>query len=220
MRLILFLVSAVFLFHSLGLADTPVRIVILGDSLTDGYGVAKDAAYPAVLGRKFKEAGHSGVDVVNAGISGSTTASAESRFRWHLKKKPDVLMIALGGNDGLRGMKLAQTKKNLSNIISSAKKEKIEVVLAGMKIPPNYGKEYTEGFEQLYRELAKEFDVALIPFLLEGVGGEKELNQTDGIHPNEKGHVKMAETVYPHLLKLVEKRKSQKNASPSSARPS
>ncbi|HUP56855.1 MAG TPA: arylesterase [Bdellovibrionota bacterium] len=183
----------------------PLRIVAMGDSLTDGFGVAKDDAYPAVLDRKLEGAGYPDAEVVNAGLSGSTTASAEGRLKWHLKNKPDILILALGANDGLRGMKLSETRKNLSRVIAMAKEKGVEVLLAGMRVPPNYGKEFTEGFEALYRDLAREHSVALVPFLLEGIGGEKEMNLDDGIHPNERGHQKMAETILPHLLKLVKK---------------
>jgi acyl-CoA thioesterase I len=183
----------------------PLRIVAMGDSLTDGFGVAQESAYPAVLDRKLERAGYADAEVVNAGLSGSTTASAESRMRWHLKNKPDILILALGANDGLRGMKLTETRKNLSRVIAMAREKGVEVLLAGMKVPPNYGKEFTEGFEALYRDLAREHSVALVPFLLEGIGGEKEMNLDDGIHPNERGHQKIAETIFPHLLKLVKK---------------
>jgi acyl-CoA thioesterase I len=192
----------------------PLRIVAMGDSLTDGYGVAKDDAYPAVLDRKLESEGFSDAEVVNAGLSGSTTASAESRMRWHLKNKPDILILALGANDGLRGMKLSETRKHLSRVIAMAKEKGVEILLAGMRVPPNYGKEFTEGFEALYRDLAREHSVALVPFLLEGIGGEKEMNLEDGIHPNERGHRKMADTIFPHLLKLV-KKVGHKPAAPS-----
>jgi acyl-CoA thioesterase I len=185
----------------------PLRVVILGDSLTDGYGIARESAYPALIDRRLKSEGHGDIEVVNAGISGSTTASAKGRLKWHLKNKPGVLVIALGANDGLRGMKIDQTRRNLSKLIATAKSEGIQVMLAGMRLPPNYGKEYTEGFAKLYRDLAREHAVPLVPFLLEGVGGEKELNLEDGMHPNERGHEKMAQTLYPHLLKLIQKGK-------------
>lgn len=184
--------------------STPVRIVVLGDSLTDGYGVSKEDAYPSLLQTKLREGGFKQASVVNAGISGSTTASAKSRLQWHLKKKPDILLIALGANDGLRGMKLEQTKRNLSELIELARTKGIRILLAGIQIPPNYGKEYVEGFRGIYLSLAKEHSLPMIPFLLEGVGGEKEMNLPDGIHPNEQGHRKMAENVYPHLIKLLE----------------
>lgn len=180
--------------------------MVLGDSLTDGYGVAKEAAYPALVGRKLKAAGLEEVEVVNAGISGSTSASAESRLRWHLKAKPQILLVALGANDGLRGVKLEETRRNLSRVIGLARESGIRVLLVGMKLPPNYGAEYTRGFERLYLDLSKEHRVPLIPFLLDGVGGERELNQADGIHPNEKGHEKMAENVFPSLMKMLKAR--------------
>lgn len=185
------------------LAGTPVRIVILGDSLTEGYGVAKEDAYPALLDERLKKAGYPNISVVNAGISGSTTASAESRLKWHLKHKPEILMVALGANDGLRGLKIEETRKNLSALIGNAQKQGIQVLLAGMQLPPNYGKEYVSEFAKLYPSLATEYQVPLVPFLLKGVGGEKSLNLADGIHPNELGHQKMADLLQPFLVKLL-----------------
>lgn len=186
-------------------AGSPTKIVFLGDSLTEGYGISRTAAFPHRVGEKLKAKGHD-VEVINAGISGSTTASAVSRVKWILKGKPDLLVLALGGNDGLRGLSLKKMKQNLSDAIDLAEKKHVPVLLAGMKIPPNYGKQYTRDFEKAFSELAREKRVALIPFLLEGVGGERDLNLPDGIHPNEKGHEKMADTVLKHLLPLLPER--------------
>ena len=178
-------------------------IVFVGDSLTEGYGVAKESAYPNLLPAFFKERMGKEVTIVNGSVSGSTTASASSRFRWFLRSKPDILVLALGANDGLRGLSLPESKKNLEDVILLAKAEKMKIVLAGMLMPPNYGDDYRKEFETLFKELVKKHDLIFIPFLLEGVAGVKELNQADGIHPNEKGHKIMAETVYKILGPLL-----------------
>lgn len=183
-------------------SQAPKKIVFLGDSLTAGYGVAKEEAFPARLEEKFKKSGKT-VQVINAGISGSTSASGVSRLKWLLKNKPDILVLALGANDGLRGFKLEATKQNLEQMIELARENKLKVVLAGMQLPLNYGDDYRNQFQQMYKELAKKYKVELIPFLLEGVGGETNLNLSDGIHPNAKGHEKIAETVYQHLKGLL-----------------
>ncbi len=174
------------------------KILIVGDSLTAGYGVSKEAAYPSQL-QKLLEKDHPEVKVIGAGSSGSTSASAISRLKWHLKAKPTHLVLALGANDGLRGVKLESTKKNLSEAIDLAKEKGIKVYLAGMLLPTNYGKKYRTEFKSLFKDLAKEKGVKFIPFLLKGVGGRPELNLADGIHPNEKGHKIVAQTVFNAL---------------------
>jgi acyl-CoA thioesterase-1 len=179
------------------------RVLCLGDSLTEGYGIAPEKSYPQRLERRLRQEGHPGARVVNAGISGSTTASAVSRLRWQLKARPDVVILALGGNDGLRGLDLAQTEKNLSEAIALAKSRDVQVVLAGMKLPPNYGSDYTRRFEALFPALAKTHDVALIPFLLEGVAAQPDLNLPDGIHPNADGYAIVVENVLEVLLPLL-----------------
>lgn len=176
----------------------PKSLVILGDSLTEGYGVAHDAAYPALLEKKIQKSGKNW-KVVNAGISGSTSASALPRLKWILKSKPDLLMICLGANDGLRGLKLEETRHSLSEAVAYAQAQGIPVVLAGLYLPPNYGKEYTTGFRKIYVDLAKQYKTLFIEFLLDGVAGNSQLNQADGIHPNEKGHEVIAETVFKAL---------------------
>lgn len=178
-------------------------ILCLGDSLTEGYGVAPEQAFPSLVERRLQQAGHPGARVINAGISGSTSASAASRLRWQLRAGPDVLILALGANDGLRGLDLAATRKNLDEAIALARSAGVRVVLAGMKLPPNYGPTYTRAFEALYRELADARDVALIPFLLEGVAARPELNLGDGIHPNARGHERVADNVLAVLLPLL-----------------
>ena len=186
-----------------GRARAEVTVLCLGDSLTEGYGLALDEAYPALLERRLHAEGRADVRVINAGISGSTSASGPARLRWQLRGKPDVLLLALGANDGLRGLDLAVTRRNLDEVIRLARASGLRVLLAGMKLPPNYGAEYTREFERMYAELAKANDVALLPFLLEGVAGRPELNLSDGIHPNARGQVIVAETVYRHLRSLL-----------------
>lgn len=178
------------------------KIVILGDSLTDGYGVARENAYPALVEKALKAAGKE-VEVVNGGSSGSTAASGPSRIKWFLKGKPQIVMVALGANDALRGFSMKSTEKELSTTIEFAKQSGLKVLLAGMKAPPNYGKEYGAELEKIYRNLAAKHKVPLLPFLLEGVGGISTLNLPDGIHPNEAGHAIIAKLVEKHLKPLL-----------------
>lgn len=192
-------------------SPAPIRIVFLGDSLTEGYGISKEDAFPNQVEKNLKAAGYSNIEVIQAGISGSTSASAESRLRWHLKRRPQILILALGANDGLRGLPVSETQKNLSKTIQLAQKEKIQILLVGMKMPPNYGKEYTTEFEAMYSRLGREFQVLRVPFLLQGVAGHRELNQEDGIHPNEKGHLKIAEQLTPYLKKILSSQKLLSN---------
>jgi len=177
-------------------------IVAFGDSLTAGLGVAADQAYPSVLERTIREAGYS-YRVINAGVSGETTAGGLRRVPWILKYRPDIVILELGGNDGLRGLSLIETKRNLAEIIEALQKAHVRVILAGMKIPPNYGKEYTAAFEQIYPESAARYRVTLIPFFLEGVGGRAGLNQADGIHPTAEGYQKVVQNVWPKLEPLL-----------------
>jgi acyl-CoA thioesterase-1 len=199
MRSLLF---AVFALCVAAHAADPKRLVIIGDSLTEGYGVAHDAAYPALLEKEIAKSGKQW-RVVNAGISGSTSASAVSQVQWHLKQKPDLMLIALGANDGLRGNSVAAMEKNIDKAIAEAKKGGVKVILAGMRVPPNYGKKYSDDFASVFPRLAKKHDVPLIPFLLEKVGGRPELNLSDGIHPNEKGHALIAKMVYEDIKKYL-----------------
>lgn len=169
-------------------------LVILGDSLTEGYGVAQERAYPALLEKRLQGLGKKW-QVVNSGISGSTSASASGRVRWILKSKPSALLIAIGANDGLRGRNPKDLRKDLEEAVKLAKASKVSVAIAGMEMPVNYGKEYRDAFREVFRNVAKAEKVPLVPFLLEGVGGKPEMNLADGIHPNEKGHEKIAENV-------------------------
>ena len=185
-------------------AQAEIKILCLGDSLTAGYGIDQDLAYPKLVEQRLLAEGVK-LKVINAGSSGSTTASALGRLKWYIKGNgaPDILLLALGANDGLRGQDLVHTKDHLSQVILLAKKEGINVLLAGMKIPTNYGLTYANAFEKMYSDLAKEHDIHTIPFLLEGVAMIPALNLPDGIHPNAKGHKIMAETVIKHLKPML-----------------
>jgi acyl-CoA thioesterase-1 len=172
-------------------------LLILGDSLTAGYGVDPSEAYPALVQQKI-DAAHISYTVINAGVSGDTTAGGLRRMDWQLKRPIDVLLIELGGNDGLRGIQPDATKANLQAIIDKAKAKYpgLKIILAGMKMPPNMGAEYVAHFEKNYSDLAHDNKATLIPFLLEGVGGRPELNLPDRIHPTAEGHKIVAETVW------------------------
>lgn len=178
------------------------KVVFLGDSLSAGLHLAREEAFPARLGERLEAAGHS-VRVVNAGVSGDTTAGGLRRLDWVLQGKPEVLVVELGANDGLRGQPLAAIEQNLAAILERAKQAGARVLLLGMKLPPSYGREYTEGFAAIYPRLAREHGAELVPFLLEGVAGRAELNLEDGLHPNARGHELVAENVLPHLEKVL-----------------
>ncbi len=185
--------------------DRP-RIVAFGDSLTAGLGVAQEDAYPAQLQRRLEEAGYR-YRVINAGVSGDTTAGGVRRVDWVLNSKPSIVILELGANDGLRGIDLAQTKVNLETIIRRLQAAGVTVILAGMKLPPNYGEDYTARFSAIYQELAATYRVPLMPFFLEGVAAREGLNQADGIHPTEAGYRVIVEnlmgTLQRYLIKPV-----------------
>ena len=177
-------------------------VVFLGDSVCAGYGLDPEAAFPAILRRRLADAG-SPFRLVNAGVSGDTTAGGLSRLAWLLKQKPDVLVVELGANDALRGRPLTLVEENLRRIIDRALKSSCRVLLLGMRIPPSYGPEYTEGFAALYERLGALENVAYVPFFMNGVGGVPELNLPDGIHPTARGHEKLADNVEPALRALL-----------------
>ena len=160
--------------------------MILGDSLTAGLGLDPSQSFPSLLQKRLDAGGHR-YDVVNAGVSGDTTAGGLRRLEWSIEGNTRILVVALGGNDGLRGLPASDTRRNLDAIISRAKARGIAVVLAGMEAPPNYGNPYTAEFRQVFRDLARAHDVVFIPFLLGGVAGVPAMNQADGIHPNPEG---------------------------------
>jgi len=179
-------------------AASKPRIVFLGDSLTAGLGLAADQSYPSLIGKKLKENGYD-FEIVNAGVSGDTSAGGSRRLDWSLEGDVHALVLALGANDGLRGLPTDEMKKNLTLVLERAKSRNIPVVLAGMEAPPNYGPEYTRAFRQVYADLAKEYDVRFVPFLLLGVAGNPSLNQGDGIHPNARGAEIVADLVLAEL---------------------
>lgn len=178
------------------------RVVFLGDSLTAGFGLPQSEAFPARLAALMRDEGLP-IQVLNAGVSGDTSAGGLRRIDWVLRGKPDIVVIELGANDGLRGLAPEQTAANLRAIIARARAAGARVLLVGMKLPPNYGVEYTSRFEAIYPALALETGVALVPFLLEGVAGDAKLNLNDGIHPTAEGQLRVARTVLPWLAPLV-----------------
>lgn len=174
-------------------------ILFLGDSLTEGLGVSKQSAYPNLVQNLIQTKLNKNIKAINAGVSGSTTNDGLSRLKWYLKRKPDIIFVALGANDGLRGLDLKQSQKNLEEIINHALKSKAKVLLAGMLIPPNYGPKYSEDFKNMYENIQSKYNLKFMPFLLKDVAGIQKLNQADGIHPNEKGHKIIANEVYEFL---------------------
>ncbi len=184
------------------LSQTEHVIVAFGDSLTAGLGVALHEAYPAQLEARLHAKGYS-YRVVNAGVSGDTTAGGIRRLDWIIKTNPEIVILELGANDGLRGIPLNEVRTNLSQMIQSLQDKGILVVLAGMKLPPNYGPVYAVGFSNLFKKLAKEYDIPLIPFFLEGVAARPELNQDDGLHPTAAGYSRVVDNILPLLLPLL-----------------
>src|SRR5438067_7812208 len=191
-----------------GQTSTPAastkHIVFLGDSLTAGLGVQTTEAFPALIAEKIRAA-RLPFEVENAGLSGDTSAGGLRRIDWLLQRRIDVLVLELGANDGLRGLDLKSMKANLQAIIdkTKAKNPQVKIVLAGMQVPPNLGAEYVSGFQRVYNELARENNATLIPFLLEGVGGHRELNQQDLIHPSPAGHRIIADLVWRTLEPIL-----------------
>jgi acyl-CoA thioesterase-1 len=187
----------------LGAAETRT-LLFFGDSITAGSGLDPDEAYPALIQQKL-DAGGRPWRVVNAGLSGETTAGGLRRLDWILRQRVDIFVIELGGNDGLRGIDPATSRANLEAMIKRVRERypDVKVVLAGMQMPTNMGPEYTSQFATMYPDVAKKTQVTLIPFLLEGVGGVPSLNQADGIHPTAPGHKIVAETVWRTLQPLL-----------------
>jgi acyl-CoA thioesterase-1 len=183
--------------------DGRPKIVVLGDSLTAGLGLPETQSYPHRLQEKIDAAGFH-FDVVNAGVSGDTSAGGLRRLDWVLQEDVRVLILALGANDGLRGLSVAEMKQNLAQIIEKAQARHVAVVLAGMEAPPNYGAEYAASFRQAYRDLASHYHVLFVPFLLDKVAGQASLNQADGIHPNPEGAAFVADTIWTVLKPLLD----------------
>jgi acyl-CoA thioesterase-1 len=195
--------------------DEATTVVYLGDSLTAGYGLSQgeEQAYPALIDAKADSLGLA-VNTVNAGLSGDTSAGGLRRFEWIASRQaPDVLVLALGANDGLRGLPVDALRQNLDAIIERARTANpdVRIVLAGMMVPTNMGGAYGDRFAQVYRDIAAEEDVALIPFLLDGVGGVRALNQPDGVHPTAEGQRVMAETVWETLRPVLEEARASRS---------
>ena len=186
------------------LAETR-SLLVLGDSLTAGYGLPLELAFPAQLEAALKKQGHN-VQVINAGISGDTSAGGLARLEWSLADRPDIAIVELGANDALRGLSPQQTRDNLAAILSRLKKAHIPVILAGMKAPRNLGENYYNSFDQIYSALAKEYQVVFYPFFLEGVAGDPQLNQSDGMHPNNAGVKIIVKRILPLVETLLKKK--------------
>jgi acyl-CoA thioesterase-1 len=179
------------------------KVVALGDSLTAGLGLVESQAYPAILQQRIDAEGY-GFEVVNAGVSGDTSAGGVRRLDWALDGDVKVLILALGANDGLRGLSVQDMKQNLTAIITRARERNVVVILAGMEAPPNYGQEYATAFRQAYREIAEREKVLFLPFLLHKVAGQSTMNQGDGIHPNEPGARIVADNIWSVLKPLLD----------------
>ena len=177
-------------------------IIAFGDSLTAGLGVTPDDSYPAQLQAKLRAEGYAH-RVVNAGVSGDTTAGGLRRVDWALKNKPNIVIVALGANDALRGQDLASVRANLDAIVARFQKAGVRVLVAGMEVPPNYGARYAAEFRRLYADVARKRGAALMPFLLDGVAGNPRLNLTDGIHPTAEGYRMVAAHLWPHLAPML-----------------
>ena len=185
-------------------ATTPAspRIVAFGDSLTAGLGLQRDETYPARLQEILQAEGYD-VEVVNASVSGDTTAGGLRRLEWALEGDVRILIVALGGNDGLRGLPVGQMKENLREIVTRAQQKGVTVLLAGMEAPPNLGSLYTDQFREVFHELARDQEVSFVPFLLEGIAGNAALNQADGIHPTAEGARMVAAHLWPMLQPML-----------------
>ncbi len=179
-------------------------IIFYGNSLTAGYGLSPSQAFPAIIQRKIDSL-RLDYQVVNAGVSGETSSGGKTRIDWILRQQVDIFVLELGANDGLRGIPLSETRKNLQAIVDKVKEKNPDTkfLFAGMQIPPNMGETYTTEFRNIYTELAAKNNMTLVPFLLEGVGGEPELNQEDGIHPTAEGHRIVAENLWRQLAPLL-----------------
>ncbi len=177
-------------------------LVTLGDSLTAGFGVAHDQAWPAHVAAHLRREGYA-YRVVNAGVSGDTSAGGLRRVGWVLRARPEIVVVALGANDGLRGQSVHEMRVNLSEIVSGLRTGGAQVLLAGMRLPPNYGADFTRAFADVFPQVARRAQVPFMPFLLDGVAADPRLNQADGIHPNAAGHRVIAERIWPFLRPLL-----------------
>lgn len=184
-------------------AKQPLRIMALGDSLTAGYGLSAKDSFPAQLERALNQAGIA-ARVLNAGVSGDTTAGGLARLDWALADNPQLVIVALGANDSLRAVDPEVTRANLAAILQKLRTRGLSVLLAGMYAPPNLGQDYQASFDSIYPELAAQHDVLLYPFFLEGVAAEPDLNQSDGIHPNANGVAVIVRNILPYVVRLIE----------------
>lgn len=186
--------------------DPEKTILFFGNSITAGYQLNPDDAFPSLIQNYLDSLGYPHYQTINAGISGETSGDGLNRIDWILKRPVDVFVLELGGNDGLRGMELNETEENLRAILQKVRTAypDAHLIVSGMEIPPNMGPAYTTQFRELFPKLAEEFEATLIPFLLEGVAGEPELNLDDGIHPTEEGHEMIAATIWRYLQPLLE----------------
>ena len=198
----LLFISIFFFLSSQAFAKTPL-VLFIGDSLTEGYGIEKNKAFPQLIKEKLKKDHQKEISILNAGVSGSTSASALSRLRWFMKKDPELVILALGANDGLRGINPKETYKNLKAALEFIKSKNKKVLFCGVRVPPNYGADFERAFLKTFSVLAKEQKVPFFPHILKDVAGEESLNQEDGIHPNEKGHQVMAKNLTPKILELL-----------------
>ena len=193
------IILILFIFNLITANAKSNTILFLGDSLTEGLGVSKENAFPKLVENLIQTELHKNIVVINGGVSGSTTSDGLARLKWYMKKKPYLVFLALGANDGLRGLDLEESQKNLEEIIKYAQKYNAKVLLAGMLIPPNYGPEYSTQFKEMYQKIQVKYKLKSMSFLLDGIAGKKEFNQRDGIHPNEKGHKYIAKKVFEFI---------------------
>lgn len=197
-----FIASLLFITAAHGNSGNPVRLMVLGDSLAAGYGLEKNDSFTEQLVVALRKQGHA-VHMINAGVSGDTSAGGKARVGWALADKPEAVILELGANDGLRGLDPAETNANLDAILTRLKAAEINVLLAGMLAPPNLGKEYGAAFARIYPALAKKHNVPLYKFFLEGVAANANLNQKDGIHPNAAGVAEIVRRILPSVEKLI-----------------
>jgi acyl-CoA thioesterase-1 len=183
-------------------------ILAIGDSLTEGLGVAEESSYPAQLQRKLAEGGHT-YRVINAGVSGETSSGALSRLNWALTLKPDIVILVTGANDGLRGIEPALIEANITKIVQQLKQRNIVVVLGGMQMVQNLGQNYTLAFSNLYKDIARDQGIIFMPAFLAGVGGNPTLNQTDGIHPTADGYRVITDNIYPYVVEAIKEHQAK-----------
>lgn len=192
------------LFSEISFANKPIKIICIGDSLTEGYGVSREDAYPAKLEKSLQNQGHPNIKVVNAGISGATSRGWKSTLRFQLKyNKPDLVIFSLGANDALRGLPVTNLRNNLKEAFTLLKEKEIKVLVLGMKAPRNMGAPYIKLFDETYPLLVKKFNFEFMPFMLKGIASRKDLNLPDGIHPNPKGYEVMVKNMIPYVKKAL-----------------